>query len=164
MINIPSGVWSKYYEVTDYLINDNHIGKSCTVFYPPIKESCVNCNINHFGGVSTNVYKHGGPAPFHGACPLCGNNGYRETESTDTLRLRIYHSRKNWLKVNNIVIPQADVQVIGFSSDLPKLLRANEIELINEQNFIKQRYQLAAEPFLHGFGHSRYFVAFLQRI
>ena len=162
---IPSSIWAKYYEITDTFISDNHIGKECTIYYPPIKEECSNCIFYNFGGVSKNRYRSGGPAPFQGGnCLLCGGNGFREIENTGSIRLRIYHNMKDWVKVNNIVIPNADIQVIGFASDLPNLVRANEIRLISEQNVLDQRYQLAAEPFLHGFGHSRYFIAFLKRV
>jgi hypothetical protein len=163
-LTIPSGIWAKYYEAADLFIDNNNIGKACTLIYPPIRIDCSNCVINHFGGISTNVYRHGGPAPFNGKCPLCGGSGRREEETTGSIRLRIYHSRRDWIKVNNLNIPDATVQVIGYATDLPNLLRANEVRLISEQNVLDQRYQLAGAPFLHGFGHNRYFIAHLKRV
>lgn len=164
MFTIPSGFFDRYYEMCDLFINDNHIGKQCTLYFPPVKSECNNCVVNHFGGISTNVYRNGGPAPFQGGCPMCGGNGYREEEVSATIRLRVYHEKKSWVKLSNIVIPDADVMVIGFATDLPNFVRANEIRLITEQNYVDQRYQLSAEPFLHGFGHSRYFIAYLKRV
>jgi len=161
---IPSGIFSIYYNAVDELINNNFIGKSCTIYYPPKKVSCVNCTVAHFGGTSRNVYRSGGPAPFTGSCPMCGGNGFKEEETTDTLRLRIYWERKFWIKQGNINLDDAEVMTLGFSSDLTKILRMNEILLVNEQNFIRDRYSLAAPPFMHGFGHNRYFVAYLKRV
>lgn len=161
---IPSSVWTKYYEMADVFISDNQIGKNCTLYYQPIWNECTNCTVNHFGGTSTNSYRHGGAAPFNGKCPLCGGSGRREEETTGSIRLRIYHSRRDWIKVNNINIPDATVQIIGYAIDLPNLLRANEVRLISEQNVLDQRYQLAGAPFLHGFGHNRYFIAHLKRV
>ena len=163
-ITIPTSFWDKFFEAADFFLDNRMIGKLCTLYYPPSKTECTNCTTAFFGGVSKNVYKTGGPAPFQGTCPLCGGNGFKETESTDTLPLRIYWQKKNWIKFNNIVVPDAEVQVIGYTSDLVKLRRANELELINDQTQIVQRYQLEGEPFLHGFGKSRYFVAFLKRV
>jgi hypothetical protein len=164
LITLPADFWIPYFEACDFFLDDRMIGKLCTLLYPPVKTECVNCTTTSFGGISTNVYKHGGPAPFYGTCPVCGGNGFSEVESTDTIPLRIYWQKKNWIKFNNIVAPDAEVQVIGYTSDLTKLLRANEIMLISDQTFIEQRYQLEGEPFLHGFGKGRYFIAFLTRV
>lgn len=160
---IPSGIFDTYYEACDEFINNNYIGKSCTVVYPPKKESC-ECTLNPIGFGSSNVFSHGGPMPkAFNDCPLCGGNGYRETETTDTLRLRIYWSRKDWIKVGNIMIPDADAQIIGFSSDLYKIKNAAYILLINEQLHSELRFTLDGEPLLHGFGKNRYFIGFVKR-
>jgi hypothetical protein len=164
-ITIPDGFWDKYREACDFFIDDNHIGKSCTLVYPARRIICDNCIVNTIGGTSTNSYKHGGLAPFNfGNCPLCGGNGYHEEEITDSIRLRIYWRQKDWIKVSNISIPDADVQVIGYLSDLPNLRKANEVILVNETTHGEWRVILSGEPFLHGFGKDRYFVAFLKRI
>lgn len=161
---IPSGIFNIYYQAVDELINNNFVGKSCTVYYPPITSNCANCTTSYFGGTSKNVYKHGGPAPFTlGNCPLCGGNGVKQVQNTDTLRLRVYWERRDWIKQGSYNIPDADVMVIGFTSDISKIIQMEEIELINEQSFVNGRYVLSGEPFTHGFGHNRYFVAYLKR-
>lgn len=161
---IPSGIFSLYYNVMDEFLENTYISSSCTVNYPAKKESCSNCVNAWFGGVNKNTYKSGGPAPFStGNCPLCGGNGLKESISTDTLNLRIYWRRRDWIKIGNVNIPDAEVQVIGFASDLPKILRATDIELVTGQNYLKQKFQLANEPAMHGFGKNRYFIAYLKR-
>jgi len=160
---IPSGIFTTYFSAIDELLSNNFTSKSCLVFYPAITSSCNNCTIASFGGVSRNVYKSGGPAPFHGQCPLCGGNGTKQVVTTDTLRLRIYWSKKDWIKQGNISIPDADVMILGFSSDLPKIIRMEEMQLVNEQSYLTGKYKLVAEPFFHGFGLNRYFVAYLVR-
>lgn len=161
--SIPNELFDKYREVCDYLIDHNNFGKACTIYYPPLKEECSNCETGLDGSTSTNVYRRGGPAPFgFGSCPLCGGNGYRETESTDSIRLRLYWSKKDWSKFG-VKIPDADVMCIGYLSDLPKFKRANSISLISEQKHEDFRFVTACEPFPHGFGHNRYFICFLKR-
>lgn len=162
---IPSGTFDLYYEVCNELINNNFIGNSCTINYPPRRVSCDNCVTNHFGGHSSNVYKPGGPAPFNfGNCPLCGGNGYHEEVDTDTVRLRIYWQRKDWIKIASVVLPDADVQIIGFLTDLPKVRRAAEIILFDKVSNEQWKFALSGEPFPHGFGKNRYFVAFMSRV
>ena len=164
-ISIPSEMWERYYEAADFFIDDDHIGRLCTIIYPPTKESCVNCTFNNIGGTSTNVYLHGGPAPFNfGKCPMCGGNGYRESENTDTIRLRIYWRRKDWMKIaDNLVYPDADAQIIGYMADVKKLKRAIAIKLVSESQHGEWKMVLAGDIFPHGFGRNRYFMAFLKR-
>jgi len=166
---IPSGIFDIYYEVCDDFINNDYIGKSCTLYYPPLKTACANCTVGFFGGVSKNVYKHGGPAPFQGRCPLCGGNGYSEVEQSDTIRFRIYWSRrdwfqnKDWARLANADLTKIDVMVIGFISELHKVERAAEFELATSNN-LGGRYRVTGKPVSHGFGKSNYFVAFMERV
>lgn len=151
---IPSGIFYKYYDVCDEILNHGFLSDSYTLYYPPLKTACVNCNTSYFSGTSRNVYKHGGPAPFNGICPMCAGNGYSEVEQTSTIRLRVYFSRKDWVKIANVDISNAQIMIIGFMSDVNKIERMNEID-------INGRFRLLGKPQSHGFGN-RYFIAFLH--
>lgn len=161
--SIPESLFLKYYEVCDEFINNNYIGKVCKLVYPPRRVAC-ECTLNPQGINDGNVYPHGGPAPFNFPnCEQCGGTGYKEVEYSDNIRLRVYWRPKDWLKVANISFPEADAQIIGYASDLPKVRQASYLELITEQLHGNYKVELATEPFLHGFGHNRYFVAFVKR-
>jgi hypothetical protein len=163
-ISIPDAFWDKYYEACDFFLDNDHIGKSCTLVYPPKKTECSNCTFNNLGGTSTNVYRHGGPAPFNfGRCPMCGGNGYKETEVTAQINLRVYWRNRDWIKVANINVPDAEVQIIGYLADLQKVRQAIEIRLVDERTQGDWRMNLAGEPFPHGFGKNKYFIAHLKR-
>ena len=167
VFSIASGIIDIYKEVADEFINNDLIGATCTLIYPPKKETCVNCVANTFGGSSTNVFKHGGPMPFNfGNCPMCSGDGFRETEVTASVRLRVYWNSKDWKNISvPIQVPDGSVMTIGFLADLPKITRANEIILIDKQSGFKHyRYALAAEPFPHGFKKDKYFMAFWTRV
>jgi hypothetical protein len=165
-INVPDAFFDKYYEAVDFFIDNDHIGRLCTVVYQPKRTSCVNCVIKPIGSNTTNVYRHGGPMPFSfGNCPLCGGNGFKETEYTDSIRLRIYWNRKDWkVPAGNIAIQDADVMVIGYMNDMPKVKRAMEIILVSELNENEYRTSLLGTPTPWGFGRRRYFNAFLQGV
>lgn len=162
-ISIPSSFWNKYVEACDFFIDDDHIGRSCTLVYPPKRESCVNC-ITMVGSSTANVYRDGGPMPFRfGSCPMCGGSGYKEVETTDTIRLRIYWSRADWIRlVTNIVSDDAEVMVIGYISDLPKFRKADTYLLAKDNNEDKYRTTKAGDATPWGFGKNRYFVAYLK--
>lgn len=158
--SIPQRVFDKYEEVCDYFLTSNEFSRLCTLYYPAIK---VPCDSHPFtsGG---NIYQHGGPAPGGDTnCVYCGGQGYKEQEVTDTIRLRIYWNKKKWIAVGGMVAADAEVQVIGFLSDFNKFIQANSIELVHQQKQIGGSYKLLGEPFYHGFGKDRYFVAFLKK-
>lgn len=163
-INLPSQLFDKYHEAMDLFLTNDNFSRSCTVYYPTIKEPC-DCNVNYLFGISENSYQHGGPAPFGGnICVHCGGNGFREKEVTDSLRLRILWSKREWIKPGgSIVVPDAEVQIIGYTKDMYKVLNAQYVLLINNQTSLESKFSLSGEPFFHGFGKSRYFIAFLKR-
>lgn len=163
-ISIPEALWTKYQEAADWFIDDDHIGRNCTIVYPPKRTACSNCTVKMVGTTTINIYKHGGPQPFNfGSCGLCGGSGYHETEVTGTMRLRIYWNRADWIRIaNDINIPDAQVFVIGYMSDLPKFRRATEILLAKDQNEAEYRAVLVGQPYPWGFGRNRYFGAFLK--
>lgn len=163
-INIPSSVFNVYYDVCDWLLSDPHTSYECIITYPPIREVCEACIINPPTGGSTNVYSHGGPAPFNlGMCPLCGGNGYKEVSSSSTIRLRVFWAKKDWIKIaNSVNIQDATAQVIGKISDLSAVLKATEISVTEPESNCVWKMTLAAEPFAWGFG--KYFVAYLRRV
>jgi hypothetical protein len=164
-ISVPDGLIDKYKEACNFFINNNIIGRVCTVVYPPKRTVCANCTIKPVGTTSTSVYRHGGPAPFtFGRCPLCNGNGYTETEYTDTIRLRIYWNRSEWIKVGGVNFDDADVMVIGFMSDMPKINQSIEILLAKDQTEAVYRSKIIGKPYPHGFGRDTYFMAYLHGV
>ena len=161
-ITIPSAFWDKYNEACDFFLDDDHIGRACTVVYPPKRTACVNC-LNPVGSSSSNVYRHGGPMPFSfGSCPLCGGGGYSEEETTESIRLRVYWSRADWIKIaGSIVVEDAEVMIIGYMTDLPKVRQAANLLLADDNNEADYRATVIGKPNPHGFGRNRYFLAFL---
>lgn len=122
-LSIPSGIFSIYNEAVD-----NIWAKPVTFVYPEVREECPNCYYN--GYKSNGVYKAGGPYPFDNGslCPYCNGEGYKMTESTETVTARIYYSRKDWTDIGIPVnIPNAMAQIVFKMTDLPKVQRAKYI-------------------------------------
>jgi hypothetical protein len=163
-ITIPDGLLELYEEVGDLFIDNPMIGVVCTIVYPEIKIPCPNCILNTFGGGSVNVYRTGGPYPFEGVCPYCNGAGFKLETSTEDIRLRVYFSSRDWIKVSNMQVVDGRVQCIGYLADSPKIRRANYINLVSEQsNYQTWSYKLASEPFPHGFSKRRYCIFFCDR-
>jgi hypothetical protein len=162
-ISVPQSLFDKYNEVCDWFLTDDNMSRLCTLVFPPKRTPCINC-IKPVGNSTTNTYKHGGPASFtFGNCPLCGGSSFKEVEITDTIRLRIYFEKSAWIKIGeSTLITDAEVMVIGFLSDVPKLRRAVEVLLVKDNREAEYRTVLLGKPYPHGFGKSRYFIAYLK--
>lgn len=163
---IPNGLYDLYHSTVNDFINYN-FGQTCKIIYPDKLTVCPNCIQDTFTGKSANKYKSGGPQSFTvGVCPWCNGDGYLKTEKSDTIKLRIYHARKDWVRIPiSIEIPDGTVQVFGFMTDLPKIQMSNKILLhVDAEGYTRQFYRLLGEPYPHGLGPTRrYFIAYLKR-
>ena len=149
---IPSGVFTKYFEIADEFINNEFIGKNCKVSYE-IQESCPNCNQNTYDGSISS---------FSNLCPVCNGKTYIITETFEDIRLRIYHSNKDWIKIGNTDKADGKAQIIGFKDDIPKISRANFIYLYSDTG-LNLKYKISSDIFPHGFNF-KYFIAYIERV
>ena len=142
--------------------------RTCTLVYPERRQTCENCVTNTFGGRSTNAYKSGGPDPFNQGelCPLCGGEGYKNVESTESVELRIYYSRRDFIDVGfNADIPNNVIQTVGYMDDYEKLTKAKEL-LVDVGDANQGRYKRISEPYNQGFKQNptQYIVIFWERV
>ena len=164
-ITLDNSIFEKYFEACDLFLTNDYLSKECLLVYPGKKIVCNTCTVKNIGGLSTNIYAHGGNAPFNfGSCSYCGGNGYKMEETTDTIRLRIYFERRSWIKISEVNFPNAIAQCIGYASDESKIRRANEIRLINDQTHATIRTVLDGPILPHGFRKRRYFICHLKMI
>lgn len=163
-INLPDDLFDVYHETMDLFMTNDNFSRPATLMYPPRTVDCNNCTTQWFAGVSKNVYAHGGPAPFTGGkCPVCGGNSKKQVVDTDSVRLRTIWTKKDWIKLAGINVPDAEAQIIGYASDLKNIKKAQKIKLMNHQKNVEFVFALSGEPFMHGFGRQKYFIAFVKR-
>ena len=161
-LNLPPSAFTKLNEAI-LLFN-----RTCTLVYPERRQTCENCVTNTFGGRSTNAYKSGGPYPFNQGelCPLCGGEGYKNVESTESVELRIYYSRRDFIDVGfNADIPNNVIQTVGYMDDYEKLTKAKEL-LVDVGDANQGRYKRISEPYVQGFKQNptQYIVIFWERV
>lgn len=165
MVDIPQSVFDIYNDTVDDMINQN-FGINCKIIYPPTRVQCNNCVFDSIGRKSANRYAHGGPAPFNfGVCPTCGGAGYREQESEDTIKMRVYYTPKEFIKIANLVnIPDGAVMVIGFLTDSLKIKNSYRIIINSDlEGLASGVYEKLEEPVPWGFKKNRYFRCVLKR-
>ena len=161
-IKLPASVFTKLNEAI-LLFN-----RTCTAVYPETRTKCANCLTNTFGGRSVNFYRTGGPIPFNRGtpCPLCGGEGFKLTETEETVELRIYYQKKNFIDVGfEVNVPSNVIQTIGYMDDYKKLTSAKEL-LVDVGKHNQGRYKRLSEPYTQGFKQNptQYIVIFWERI
>ena len=124
--------------------------------------------MNTMGGRSVNYYRSGGPIPFNRGtpCPLCGRKGFKSIEATDSVEVRIYYRRRDFIDVGfQADVPNNVVQTVGYMSDYVKLTRAKEL-LVDTGTYNKGRYKRISEPYVQGFKQNptQYIVIFWERV
>jgi hypothetical protein len=166
-INIPSELKGFYKEAVDALMLSELTSEECEIVYPPKHTQCDNCLPGPMGS-GGNVYRNGGPRPFaFGLCPYCQGRGFKEEESTETIRLRVHFvtdrsKQELYAKINSINIEVYDAQIIGYMDDLPKIKRASRILLVNQNAGHKRiSCKVIGEPNPWGFGKDLYFSAYV---
>jgi len=142
--------------------------KTVTLVYPEKKDKCPNCLQNTIGGRSVNFYKDGGPIPFQrgSLCPYCGGEGFKYTESTEAVEMRVYYSRKEFVDVGfQGDIPDQAIQTVCYMDDYEKITKAKEI-LVDVGKYNKTRFKRINEPFVQGFKQNptQYMVIFWERV
>lgn len=153
----------------DWVIDSfiDSLGRNCKIIYPSKIVECSNCIFDPYTGTSSNLYKTGGLFNFTlgETCPVCGGLGTNNIECSTTIKLRVYWSSKDWVKVASapiVNIPGDVAQIIGYMSDLNKLINAEKIIIENDTGLnLEMRSKGQALPW--GF-QRRYFVQFLERI
>ncbi len=161
-LNLPASAFTKLNEAI-LLFN-----RTCTVVYPEKREKCENCITNTLGGRSTNFFRSGGPLPFNRGtnCPLCGGEGFKNIETTESVELRIYYNKREFIDVDiNADVPNNVIQTVGYMDDYEKLTKAKEL-LIDVGKYNQGRYKRISEPYNQGFKQNptQYIVIFWERV
>lgn len=163
---IPDDVFNDYYTICNELLTNTHTSSACTIVYPPRRDVCPNCTVVKTAIGSSNIYKQGGPYPFsQGLCPYCSGQGYQEVAESESIRLRLYWNKKDWIRIGNkIQVPDAQLMTIGAIENMVKCQTSQYILIPSDQTGVNlYKFALAGEPFPHGFGKNTYFAAYWKR-
>ena len=165
-IEISSSVFDTYNSAL------NLFTRTATLVYPEKREQCANCYMDTMGTRNRSVsrYRSGGPFPFERGmpCPYCNGKGYRATESTEDITLRIYWDRKSWVNVGaSIDIPDGSIQTIALMTDLEKINKCKYLipNYDGIENYDKMRYTRSGSSHPQGFkqNNTKYVVTFWNR-
>ena len=166
-INIPSSVFSVYNEAILLFT------RTGTLVYPEKREDCPNCIMDTMStrGRAMSIYQAGGPYPFERGmpCPYCDGKGYKATEVTEDITIRMYWSQKHWIDVGvPIDVPEGALQTISYMTDLAKINRAKYLipKYDGIENYENMKYDRLGPSYPQGFkqNDTKYVVTFWSRI
>ena len=166
-IEISSSVFDTYNSAL------NLFTRTATLVYPEKREQCANCYMDTMGTRNRSVsrYRSGGPYPFERGmpCPYCNGKGYKATETTEDITLRIYWNRKAWVDVGiSVDIPDGSIQTIALMTDLEKINKCKYLipNYDGIEKYDKMTYTRSGSSYPQGFkqNNTKYVVTFWNRI
>ena len=168
IFNISADIKKIAQDAIDDLIDQ--LGKDCELVYPPIPETCVNCELDPIGNKSSNHWTNGGPMPFPNGsiCPMCNGEGLHFKEITRSIKLLIANSPSEWFvkMPAGLQVPAGTIQTKGYIKDLPDVLKTRKLIVqLSLEPMVRFTYELAGEPIDQGnIVQNRYWVAVWNRI
>ena len=158
-ITIPESVFDKYFEVIDSTFDI--FGITCQLISIEKKEIIITTPDDNIPTINTiNDHRRGGGDRNRGTKTI------KEVEVLTDIKLKVYWSDKEWIKVSpNIVVPDADIQTIFYMSDLPKILRAKQLLVHkNIKDYGEMRFERSGEHIPLGLRQTRYAACFWKRV
>lgn len=160
---IPDEVFNIYNEVVDYMIDDA-FGVICQTISIEKVEQVIGSDpeTNHVPTRnSINAHRKRGGGGYDR-----GNVTVVEKEVLEDIKLRCYFDRRDWVKFkdSNIVVPDADMQTIGYMADMPKLEKCKGLIVHKEiKKYGESRYARVGDPMPWGFKKNRYVICHWKR-
>ena len=158
-ITIPESVFDKYFEVIDSTFDI--FGITCQLVSIEKKEIIVTTPDDNIPTINTiNDHRRGGGDRNRGTKTI------KEVEVLTDIKLKVYWSDKEWIKVSqNIVVPDADIQTIFYMSDLSKILKAKQLLVHkNIKDYGEMRFERSGEHIPLGLRQTRYAACFWKRV
>lgn len=137
---IPQCALDSYKSITDCLIDE--MGISCKLIYPKVETTTVSVpDIKE----QRTLQPMSAPYGFkHDSVD------YKITEITDTIKMLVYWSEKDFRKLGNVNVPEGGMMGITYLSNLPKIQKSSFIIPFDSAALPEYRFVLAGEPRIYG--------------
>lgn len=168
---LPSGLIADYQNFVDSFNSTDNFAWECRAIYPQMQVACVNCIVDPITHRSANVYNGTGPVPFSNGslCPWCNGIGYNQSESYDTVYVRIEKANRriqDWYALGpNVEKSQQIVEIRGFIKDLPKFERCEYLEVSTDiAPYGKMRFRPKGKMLPYGLQTRRYVLGYWEQV
>jgi hypothetical protein len=147
---IPSQIFTIYETAADEMISV--FGTDCLIKYPSDPVATAT-NVPEFKtSKSLRPFDNNPDQTF-----IHDDEEIKGSESSEVIRMRVYWTPKDFVKVGGVLYPDVKIQTIGYYSDITKLKRCVEIWPDVDKGFC---FVPAGDPIPWGLRKSRYCVAF----
>lgn len=158
-INISQSVFDKFNEVIDSTFNI--FGVTCQLVSLEKREIIVDNPDNNLPIINNiNDHRRGGGDRNRGTKII------KEVETLTDITLKVYWDNKQWISLaQDIVIPDAAIQTIGFMSDFDKIMSAKAL-IVHKgiKSYKEMRFQRVGEHVPVGLKQNRYFACYWKRV
>ena len=150
MVAIPDNVFSLYKDFADSMITE--FGVNCELHYIKKIQTTVSTIPTVKKSKSMRAYEKTNDF-------IQDSVNYESVETTESVKLRTYWTRKDFKTIADIAIPDGGLMTIGYLSDLPKI-RSCEFMTPNTENdaYLGYRFVRVGNPIPWGILKDRYFV------
>ena len=156
-VNIPDSVFDKYFDVIDSTFTI--FGVTCQLATVTLEEIPYDPDNNIPDHNDINIHRR------HDDQFDRGDKSYREVETLEDIKLKVYWENKSFVKVGNIAVPENAIQTIGMMTDLPKVLRAKYLIVHKDiKDYKLMKFERSGEHFPMGLKQTRYFGCFWSRV
>ena len=147
---IPREIFTTYELVADEMIDV--FGTDCLIKYPSNPVATAS-NVPAFKtSKSLRPFDNNPDQTF-----IHDEEEIKASASSETIRMRVYWTPKDFVKVGGLLYPDVKIQTIGYYSDIVKIRQCVEICPDVDKGF---SFIPAGDPVPWGLRKSRYFVAF----
>ncbi len=164
-LSLPADIRQLMSDCLDDLIEI--VGKDCKLYYAPEWVECANCVLDPVAGVSSNIWRTGGPMWFSDGqvCPICSGNGLVAHEAYDSVKFACeWNPRRFQYGLSSdkqVRKPYSIVQTRGYMTDYWKVRNCSYMVFESAiAPMDKFRYKLLMSPGDYAnFVQGRYFIA-----
>jgi len=156
-VNIPESVFDKYFDVVDSTFDI--FGVTCQLVTIKLEEIDQEPDNNVPDRNDINSHRR------HDDQFDRGDKTYREVETLEDIKLKVYWDNRSFVKVGSVSVPDNSIQTIGMMTDLPKILRAKSLIIHKTiKDYGIMRFERSGEHFPMGLKQDRYFGLFWERV
>jgi hypothetical protein len=156
-VSIPESVFDKYFDVIDSTFDI--FGVTCQLVHIRLEEIPYDPNNNMPDSNDINIHRR------HDDQFDRSEKSYKEIETLNDIKLKVYWDHKSFVKIGNIAVPENTIQTIGMMKDLQKVLRAKQLIVHKDiKKYKVMRFEREGEHFPMGLRQTRYFGCFWKRV
>lgn len=158
-MTLPSGLFSKYSEVADMMLDLSGFGVQCKLVHTDkIQEINSGVPVSKQKKVM-NLQQISPDNSF-----ARSEQSFKTVEVTENITLRVYWTQKDFKKISNINLPDGSIMTIGRYSDISKINKSSFLIIQTAKTGHEEwRFEKSGEPAIHGLDNN-YVICYWKRV